>query len=73
MSSANKTGVDEAQSHCETVNNMKLMNRLSSVPATREAGTYSLPFVVKPSKKKTPGPQTLSPAAVYELYIVLYI
>lgn len=26
MSSAKETGVDEPQSHCATVNNMKLMN-----------------------------------------------
>ena len=35
-----ETGVDEPQSHCATANNMKLMNWLSSVPATGEARTY---------------------------------
>ena len=69
MLSATETSVDEPPSHCATENNTKLMNRLSSVPATGEA--MLTPFVVNP--KKTPGPWTLSPAAVYELYIVLYI
>lgn len=44
MLPAKETGVDEPQSHCATVNNTKLMNRLSSVPATGEARTYWLPL-----------------------------
>lgn len=70
MSSSQESGVDKPQSHCATVNNMKIMNRLNSVPATGEARTYDS-LCSKP--QKTLAPQTLSPAAVYELYIVLYI
>lgn len=51
-------------------NNTSILNRLSSVPATGEARTYCR-FVVNPQKLQAPG--TLSPAAVYELYIILYV
>lgn len=50
-------------------NNTSIMNRLSSVPATGEARTYCR-FVVNPQKLQAP---EHSPAAVYELYIILYV
>lgn len=74
MSSAKEPDVDEPQSHCATVNNMMVMNGLSSLylPLGKPEHTGFLCSKTKKKQNSRP-PKTLFPAAVYELYIILYI